>query len=428
MIWPVEKATAGVRQAARDPDEEADVSSPAANLPPSADVVIVGGAVMGSSIACHLASDPLFTGRIVVVEKDSTYRFSASALSAASIRQQYSSRINILISLYGIAFLRDIGERLAVGDERPVIDLHEGGYLYIAQGEGAAVLRENQALQAECGADILLMDPPALAARFPWLNLDGVDVGTWGRSGEGWFDGWALMQAFRRKARSLGVTYVDGEVAEIERAGNRVAAVRLTDGSRIACGSLVNAAGASGGRQVAAAAGLVIPVEAHKRCVFAFTCKGDVRDAPLLIDVSGTWMRPEGRPGPEGQMFICGGSPPGEDPECPDFEVDWSQFEEHFWPLLAERIPAFESIRPGRAWAGHYDLNMLDHNAIIGQAGPDNFYLCNGFSGHGLQQSPAVGRGLAELIVHGRYQTLDLSEMGYERIRENRPLLERNVI
>jgi FAD-dependent oxidoreductase domain-containing protein 1 len=409
-------------------DEEADVSEPAASLPPSADVVIAGGAVMGSSIACHLASDPAFGGRVVVVEKDPTYRFSASALSAASIRQQYSSRINILISLYGIAFLREIGERLAVGDDRPVIDLHEGGYLYLAQGEGAAVLRENQALQAACGADILLMERAALAERFPWLSLEGVEVGTWGRSGEGWFDGWALMQAFRRKARSLGVTYVEGEVAAVEREGSRISAVRLADGSRIACGALVDAAGASGGRQVAAAAGVSIPVEAKKRCVFAFTCKGDVRGAPLLIDMSGVWVRPEGRPGPEGQMFICGGPPPGGDPECLDFEVEWSQFEEHFWPALAERIPAFEAIRPGRAWAGHYDLNMLDHNAIVGQAGPDNFYLCNGFSGHGLQQSPAIGRGLAELIVHGRYSTLDLSEMGFSRIPENRPLLERNVI
>ncbi|MFO1150066.1 MAG: FAD-binding oxidoreductase [Alsobacter sp.] len=404
------------------------MSVPASSLPASADILIVGGAVMGSSIACHLASDPAFQGSVVVVEKDPSYTFCASALSAASIRQQYSSRINILISLYGIAFLRDIGERLAVGDERPSIDLHEGGYLYLAQGEGAAILRDNQALQAECGADILLMDHEALARRFPWLSLEGVEIGTWGRSGEGWFDGWALMQAFRKKARSLGVTYVQGEVAQVDCEGHRVTGVRLASGARIACGALVNAAGASGGREVAAAAGVTIPVEAHKRCVFAFTCRGDVTNAPLLIDKSGVWMRPEGRPGPEGQMFICGGPPPGGDPECRDFEVEWSQFEEHFWPALAERIPAFETLRPGRAWAGHYDLNMLDHNAIIGQAGPDNFYLCNGFSGHGLQQSPAVGRGLAELIVHGRYQTLDLTEMGFERIRQNKPLLERNVI
>jgi FAD-dependent oxidoreductase domain-containing protein 1 len=362
------------------------------------------------------------------VEKDPTYRFSASALSAASIRQQYSSLLNIQISLYGIAFLRAIGERLAVGDDRPQIDLHEGGYLYLGQGAAADVLRENHAVQVAAGADIALLDRAALAGRFPWLSLDGVEVGTLGVTGEGWFDGWGLMQAFRKKARSLGVTYVEGEVAEIERDGDRVVAVRLADGSRIACGALVNTAGASGGRQLAGKAGVDIPVYGKKRCVFAFTCKGPVEAAPLLIDTSGVWFRPEGRRGPEGQMFICGGPTAGDDPASDEFEVDHALFEDLYWPALAERVPAFESIRPGRAWAGHYDMNLLDHNAIVGPAGCANFYLANGFSGHGLQQSPAVGRALAELIVHGRYLTLDLSPMGFDRIAANRPLLERNVI
>ena len=396
----------------------------------SADVVIAGGAAIGSSTAFHLASDPAFTARVIVVEKDPTYRFSASALSAASIRQQFSSPVNIRISLFGIAFMRTIGERLAVGDERPAIDLHEGGYLYLGGAEGAPVLAENQALQASEGADIVYMDPAALAARFPWLNLDGIAAGTWGRRGEGWYDGWGLMQAFRKKARSLGVTYVEGEVVAVEREGERATAVVLADGTRIACGALVNAAGASGGRQLAAAAGIAIPVFARKRCVFSFHCRGDVARAPLLIDVSGCWFRPEGRPGAEGQLFICGGGPGRpEEGDAGDFEVEYDLFEETYWPTLAARVPAFEEIRPGRAWAGHYDMNDLDHNAIVGRAGGTrNIYLANGFSAHGLQQSPAVGRGLAELIVHGRFTTLDLSDLGHERILAHRPLLERNVI
>ena len=177
-------------------------------------------------------------------------------------------------------------------------------------------------------------------------------------------------------------------------------------------------------------AGVAIPVYPHKRCVFTFHCKGDVARAPLLIDVSGAWCRPEGRPGAEGQMFLCGGGPMRDETEdTADFEVEWNLFEEHYWPTLAERIPAFEQIRPGRAWAGHYDMNRLDHNGIVGQAGEcSNFYVATGFSGHGLQQAPAVGRGIAELIVHGGYKTLDLSDLGFERIAANRPLLERNVI
>ena len=95
----------------------------------------------------------------------------------------------------------------------------------------------------------------------------------------------------------------------------------------------------------------------------------------------------------------------------------------------ASRIPAFERVRTGRAWAGHYDMNLFDHNAIVGCApGVQNFYLCNGYSGHGLQQSPAVGRGLSELIINDRFLTLDLSDFSYDRIARKAPLLERNVI
>jgi len=393
-----------------------------------ADVVIVGGAVMGSSTAFHLLSDPGFKGRVVVVEKDATYRLSASALSAASIRQQYSSAVNIRISLYGIQFLRSIGERLAVDGERPEIDLREGGYLYCASPAGASILEENHALQAAEGADILLMDPAALKARFPWLNVEDLALGTWGRTGEGWFDGWGLLQAFRKKARSLGAEYVKGEVVAVEREGRRVVAVRLADGTRIACGALINCAG-SGGRAIAEKAGMDIPVRAKRRYVFTFTCRDKVENCPLLIDTSGAYVRPEG------DGFICGASPEADlDPDWHDEdpasqEIDFSFFEEFIWPSLAHRVPAFEAIRPGRAWAGPYDMSLLDHNAIIGRAGDmENFYLCNGFSGHGLQQAPAVGRGLAELIVHGGYRTLDLSELGYERVLANRPLLERNVI
>ena len=400
----------------------------------SADVVIVGGAAIGSSVACHLALDPAFKGRVVVVEKDSTYQLSASALSAASIRQQFSSAVNIRISLHGIAFLRQIGTLLAVDGEKPEIGLHEGGYLYVASEAGAATLAANQKLQKAEGADIALIDAAALQQKFGWLNTQELACGTFGVTGEGWFDGWALLQAFRKKARSLGVTYVAGEVAAYERDGSRIVAVRLTDGQRIACGVAVNAAGSHGAR-MAATAGIDIPVRAKKRYVFTFTCKDDVSNCPLLIDTSGAYCRPEGQRTQDGQMFICGASPPADqDPDwdeaAPDVgDVDWSFFEETVWPALAHRVPAFESIRPGRAWAGPYDMNLADANAILGRAvGLDNFYLANGFSGHGLQQAPAVGRGLAELIAHGRYVTLDLADLGHARIVEQRPLLETNVI
>jgi glycine/D-amino acid oxidase-like deaminating enzyme len=272
------------------------------------------------------------------------------------------------------------------------------------------------------------MEAPDLKARFPWLNVADLAVGTWGRTGEGWFDGWSLLQAFRKKARALGAEYRRDEIVEVERVADRVAAVRLRDGSRIGCGVLVNCAGANG-RAVAALAGIDIPVVAKRRYVFSFTCRERIESCPLLIDTTGVYIRPEG------EGFICGASPPpGCDPDWADEdpgtqEVDWSFFEETIWPALAHRVPAFEAIRSGRAWAGPYDMNLFDGNALIGPAGEvQNFFLCNGFSGHGLQQAPAVGRGLAELIVHGRYVTLDLSDLGFGRVAANRPFRERNII
>lgn len=390
-----------------------------------ADIVIAGGAVMGSSIAWHVATHPQFTGRIVVVEPDSTYQFSASALSAGSIRQQFSQPVNIAISLHGIQFLREIGDRLAVGDERPDIGLHEGGYLYLGSGAAHPVYEANNADQTRLGADIALLDPEALLARFPYLSAEEVAIASYGRSGEGWFDGYGLMQAFRKAARAAGVEYRQDRVIDVVRQGSRVTAVVLASGATLGCGVFVNAAGASGARGLCEAAGFPVPVYAKKRSVFSFSAKGEFPDHPLIIDTSGVWWRPEGT------GFITGYSPDEPEPVdfAHDFEVDWPLFEEVIWPALATRIPAFEAIRPGRAWAGHYDMNLLDHNAIVGRLGDlANGYVACGFSGHGLQQSPAVGRGLAELVVEGAYRSLDLGDLGFDRVMANRPLLERNVI
>lgn len=407
-------------------------------MPPvseSADVVICGGAVTGSSVAYHLAADPGFSGKVVVIEKDPTYRFSASALSAASIRQQFSSAVNIRISLFGIDFLRNIGGHLAVDDEVPQIDLHEGGYLYVASEANRSILEANHELQRQEGADVALYAADMLRSKFPWLNTSDLACGSYGVSGEGWFDGWALLQAFRKKARSLGVEYRQGEVARYVTEGGRVVAVELADGGRIACAAAVNASGTHGAR-LAATAGIDIPVKSMKRYVFTFTCKGDVEGCPLLIDTTGAWCRPEGQRTAEGQLFIGSCSPltPEQDVEWVESDptvedVDWPFFEEAVWVPLAHRIPAFEQIRPGRAWAGPYDICGLDHNAIVGPAvGVPNLYLANGFSGHGLQQAPAVGRGLAEHIAHGGYRSLDLAELGHERILAGRPIKEANII
>jgi FAD-dependent oxidoreductase domain-containing protein 1 len=381
---------------------------------------------MGSSIAYHLASNPGFDGRILVIEPDPTYQRSASALSASSIRQQFSSPVNIRVSLFGIDFLRKLDQHLAVDGEKPAIGFKEGGYLYIAAtAEGRQTLADINAIQIAEGANIAFLEPKNIRTRFPYMETADLSAGTLGITGEGWFDGYGLMQAFRTKARSLGVEYRQSKVVDIERSGNRITAAMLANGNRIACGHFVNAAGASGSRVLAGAMGYPIPVYAKKRCVFPFTCKSATPDLPLLIDTSGVWVRPEG------EGYICGYSPSDDDEidHGSDFEVDWSIFEEVIWPALANRISAFEAIRPGNAWAGHYDMCLLDHNAIIGRLGDlKNGFITAGFSGHGLQQSPAIGRGIAEMIVHGQYVSLDLSDLSHARVITNRPLIERNVI
>ncbi|MBB5753324.1 NAD(P)/FAD-dependent oxidoreductase [Prosthecomicrobium pneumaticum] len=386
------------------------------------DVVIVGGAVHGASAAYHLAAHPGFSGRVLLVEKDPTFRFAATALSAGSIRQQFSSAVNIAISLEGIAFLRAIGTILEVEGDRPSIGLVEGGYLFLATPAGAAQLAENHRLQTALGADILHFDAPDLPAQFPWLSTEGLAAGAWGRSGEGWFDGYGLMQALRRKARALGVETVSAEVVAVEREGGRATGVRLADGARIAAGRVILAAG-SGTAPLMAGLGLPLPVVPKKRMVFTFACRERLAGFPLLIDPTGVYCRPEG------EGFIAGVAPDDLDgPPAEDFEVDHTLFEETIWPVLAARIPAFEAIRPGRAWAGHYDMNLFDHNAVVGPLPLAGLLVANGFSGHGLQQAPAVGRGLAELVVAGRYETLDLAELGYDRIAAGRKLLEKNVV
>ncbi len=388
----------------------------------SYDVVIAGGAAMGSSLAYHLTADTGFKGRVLVVEKDFTYAKAATSLSLSSIRQQFSQTLNIRIGRAGVEFLRNARQTLAVEGDGPDLPIVENGYLYLATDAGADALRANHETQLAEGADVVLLDPDQLNAQFPYIDVKGIALAAFGLSGEGWFDSYTLMQAFRRKATSLGATYVQDEVVGFVRDRARVLGVRLAQGGEIGCGAFVNCAGASGAAKLAQALGAPIPVEARKRCVFVFEAQGFDK-FPLLIDPSGVYVRPEGR------HYLVGGPPPDPDLDTQDFEVVWPMFEEVLWPALARRVPAFESLKLVRAWAGHYDLNTFDHNAIVGRAsGLENAYLAAGFSGHGVQQSPAVGRGLAELIVHGGYRSLDLSDFAFERIAAGRPILERNVI
>jgi glycine/D-amino acid oxidase-like deaminating enzyme len=389
----------------------------------SSQVVIVGGGVIGSSIAYFLrASDP--TVCVTVIERDPSYAKSSSALSAASIRQQFSTPLSIQMSLYGIEFLRNIGEILEVNGNRPSIDLHEGGYLFLATPAGDATLRENHALQKSLGADINLMDQQALKARFPWLNVEDLASGGFGESGEGWFDGYGLVQALRKKAQSLGARYVAADVTGVIREGRRITQIITGDGERHACDTVVNAAGAWA-RKIAEMVDIDIPVFARRRSIFNVSSPARLSGCPLLIDPTGVYFRPEGK------TYICGTSPSAKnDPDdLPLDEVDHDIFDEIIWPTLAHRVPGFEALRVENCWSGYYEYNVFDQNAIIGyHPHIENCVFANGYSGHGLQQGPATGRGVSELILNGRYTSLDLSSLSWERLLENRPIVEKNVV
>lgn len=377
------------------------------------DVVIVGGGVMGSSVAYHLKLDRDFAGRVVVVERDPTYARASSALSASSIRQQFSTPLNIHLSRYGIGFLRRAPELLGVD-----LGLNEPGYLFLASEAGEAVLRANHAIQKGEGCSVELLEPAALRGRFPWISADGVALASHGTANEGWFDGPALMQAFRRKARELGARYIADEVV-----GLSPNAVTLRAGGRLEAGTIVLAAGPWSG-EVAALAGVALPVEPRRRSVFVFDVRQPPGLTPLTIDPSGTWFRPEGR------FYLAGTTPAaGNDPPGAPLEVQHQEWDDMVWPVLANRVPAFEAAKVVNSWAGYYEYNTFDQNGIVGRHPEiDSLIFATGFSGHGIQQSPAVGRAVAELIVHGSYRTLDLSPFGYERISAGRPIRELNVV
>jgi FAD-dependent oxidoreductase domain-containing protein 1 len=383
-------------------------------------VVVIGGGVMGSALAYWLTRlDPSVS--VTVIERDPSYEQASSALSAASIRQQFSTPVNIRVSQASVAFLRNVAAELSVDDEKPDIMLREAGYLYLAGAGGAAELRQAHAAQKACGADVALMDPADLERRFGWLNTSDLSLGSLGLSGEGWFDGYALLMAFARKARQQGAHYVNAEVCGFTVDGTRVTEVIAADGARIACTHVVNAAG-PWARRVAAMVRVDLPVFARRRTVYVISCPTAMNPFPLLIDPTGFWIRPEGT------KFIAGLSP-ADDRDDQPLQPDYDAFESRLWPALAHRIPAFEEAKLERAWAGYFEMNTFDHNAILGpHPSLENFLFMNGFSGHGMQQAPVIGRAIAELILLGRFETLDLSDLLFARIAENRPLREANVI
>lgn len=374
-------------------------------------VVIVG------SFSAWALRQAGFGGAITVVEPDPSYRCASTALSAAGIRTQFGTPGNIQMSLVAAQLFRDI--KTTFGDDADV-GFHEKGYLILGGKHQVAERIAAAEMQRAHGAEIQVLWPDELRARFPGIHVGDIGVATFGARHEGWFDAWSLLQLVRRAARQSGVTYVQAAAAGFDTSDAKVTAVRLADGQRIACDVCVLAAGAWSGRLVAPL-GIDLPVVPKKRTVFAFKTPFRLPNFPMLFDTSGLWVRPEG------EGYIGGIQPPPEqDPDADgDFEPQHALLEDTYWPLLATRIPAMEELRLQRAWAGHYEVNTLDHNGVVGpHDGLHNLIFATGFSGHGVMHAPAVGRGVAELVVHGSYRSIDLGPLGWGRIRTATPMPE----
>ena len=358
-----------------------------------------------------------FSGRIVVGERDPSYRTASTALSAAAIRTQFGTPLNIHMSLFGAEFFRRIKDRFGPDAD---IGFVERGYLILGGREAVLERRAGVEMQRGEGADILALTPSQTKARFPWLNVDNLGIASYGQSHEGWFDAWSFLNLVRRAAREHGVVYVAANVEAVELRNGRVTGVRLASGETLAADWVVNAAGPAAA-SFNADLSLPLPVSPRKRTVFCIKAPLERAGFPMLFDTSGAWIRPEG------EGFIAGiGLDADNDPDATgDFEPSYELLEGALWPALAHRIPALEQLRMERAWAGHYEVNTLDHNGIIGPHDEiPNLIYATGFSGHGVMHAPATGRGVAAWIVHGHYCTIDLAPLGHSRIVTGPPLHE----
>ena len=388
------------------------------------DIVIIGGAMMGSAAAWFLSHHPQFDGRILVIERDPSYAFCSTSHTHSCLRQQYSSALNIKIAQFAVDMVRRFKHHMN-DPAAPDIALNSFGYMYLAKTEAFAdQLRRNQQLQASLGAGTKILSADEIAGAYPFYHLDDIILGSHNPHDEGYFDGAAIFDWWRRAAMQKGVTYRHDTVVGLDHNAQRVKAVRLASGDIVAPGLVINAAGPRAA-EVAAMAGFALPVEPRRRFSFMFSAQTPLeQELPLTIDPAGVhFLR-------HGAYYLAGCAPDLDVAVAPDnFEMDLTIWQDKVWPALAHRVPAFEAVRVEREWVGHYAYNVLDANAVIGPH-PDmpNFYFMNGFSGHGLQQSPAMGRGIAEHIISGAYQTLDLGAFGFQRVLAQKPFLETAVI
>jgi FAD-dependent oxidoreductase domain-containing protein 1 len=383
-------------------------------------VAIIGGGIMGSAAAYFLMQDRNFNGTVLVFEPDPSYAYSATVRSAAAIRQQFNVPVNVQLSHFSYQFFKGINRILDLPRSDFDIQFTDRSYLVLAPPSGVEKLHRISELQRSLGADVQFMLPDEIRKRFSWFKTEQVGAGCLGMSGEGWFDALTVLKAIRTKAESLGAKYVRAEINTIQREANHITAVGTTEGNIFNADIVIDAAGAKAGL-VARMADIDLPIESRKRCAYVFQSSTRVETFTNLIDTTfanrGVYARPFG------SYYMGMTSPdPDKDPESFDFDVDKEPFEEFVRPALSRRVEGFQDMQLVDSWAGHYEMNTFDQNAVLGPHPKiNNFIFLCGFSGHGVMHAPAAARGIAEWIITSAYQTIDLSPLGYQRIVEQRP-------
>ncbi|WP_457790723.1 NAD(P)/FAD-dependent oxidoreductase [Pseudomonas sp. PL-6] len=404
------------------------------NLPPfeespkqdAYDVVIVGGATMGACSAWFLASNPDFKGRVLVIEPDPSFSQAQTGASNNCMRQQFANPINVKIGQYAAEFVKNFREELGDDPAVPELGIRNFGYLYLSDNTDlTAVLERDQQVQAQNGAGTKMVGPEEIAAAYPFYKLDDIEAGSLNTRDEGYYNAPLMVEWLIRKSIERGVEYVRNKVVAIGREGERVTSVTLASGEVIAAGHIVNAAGTRAG-QIAAMAGVKLDIQPKRRYTFIFRAKTPLdRDLPLTIDPTGVHFRQFG------DDYLVGCPPMGEDDtvDFDDFSAEEGIWEKKVHPILANRIPQFRDVEIVDFWMGHYDFNTFDYNVVIGPHDQvSNFHFTNGSSGHGSQQGPAVGRGVAEQIVYGEFRSLDLTPFLYARFAKGERVVERAVI
>jgi len=390
------------------------------------DVIIIGGGIMGSSTAYHLMmADPSL--KVIVIERDLGYEKASTTLSMVNARIQFSLKENVQISQYAFKILENFEDEMAVGGVKPAIFYRREGNLFLYDEKSEPAARKAFNMQKELGCAIEWWSPKKIREKYPiYENLDNIVSGTFG-SQDGHFDAYAVLMGFKAKAKSMGVSFLQDEVVELitdgdgERTGNVIQGVKTVSGETFFSSHIVNCTGAWAARLVKTV-GIELPVDPTKRQVFAV--KPEFKfDGPLPLTVlpSGFYFRSE-----TGGLLLMGKSIK-DDPIGFDFSWDQDRFE-LLWEELYNFAPVFEALKLIKGWAGLYAVNTLDANAILGEwPNLKGFYLANGFSGHGLQQGPAVGRYMTELILK-KEPVLDLSIFSPERILSKKPIIEDGIV